>query len=70
MMYKPKSLQNAFDWSDTHLMPGYVPPTIVITVDSPEWPEAYQNWRTGKDPTDSPEWKKGVIMTFQKVTPA
>lgn len=58
IMLTPKSLQNTSDWDVTK-------PTIVITPDQPEWAEAYKKWLSGKNPTDSPEWKKGVIMTFK-----
>ncbi len=51
-----KSLQNKSNW-DTEK------PTIVITTDDPIWTEAYANWLKGKNPTDSPEWKKGVFLT-------
>ncbi len=36
--------------------------TICITKGDPEWDEAYANWIKGKNPTDSKEWKKGVVV--------
>ena len=38
-------------------------PTIIITTNDPGWKEAYLRWISGKNPTDSPEWKKAVIGT-------
>jgi hypothetical protein len=40
-------------------------PTIIVVPTDAEWKEAYSNWIKGKNPTDSPEWKKGVFLTFQ-----
>lgn len=39
-------------------------PTIMIQQGDLGWEEAYQNWLNGKNPTDSPEWKKGVFATW------
>jgi hypothetical protein len=36
-------------------------PTICIEKGSPIWELAYKNWISGKDPTDSKEWKKGIF---------
>ncbi len=36
------------------------PPNIVITEDDPGWEEALAKWKSGKNPTDSKLWKKGV----------
>lgn len=36
-------------------------PTICIMKESLLWDESYENWLKGKLPTDSKEWKKGVI---------
>lgn len=58
MKNKIKSLQNKSDWDEEK-------PTIIIKPTDPEWEEAYQNWINGKNPTSSPEWKKGVILTFE-----
>lgn len=57
MPYKISTLQNTSSFSDEK-------PTIVIQKHTPEWDNAYQNWIIGKNPTDSPEWKKGVFATF------
>jgi hypothetical protein len=58
--YKVCKLQNTSDWSgDT--------PDIVITIDSPEWEQAYINWLNGKNPTQSKHWKRGVFATTKKV---
>jgi antibiotic biosynthesis monooxygenase (ABM) superfamily enzyme len=56
-----KSLQNKSDWDNEK-------PTIVITPNDPEWAQAYKNWLEGKTPTNSPEWKIGVIMTYKEVS--
>ena len=53
----PNSLQNCSDWFN-------VLPTICITPNQPEWTQAYSNWLNGQNPTPSPEWKKGVYLTF------
>lgn len=39
-------------------------PTIIITEDDPGWEVAYERWLDGKNPTDSPEWKKGTVVAF------
>jgi hypothetical protein len=52
------TLQNESNWTGKQ-------PTICIKNDgSPEWKEAYENWLEGKNPTNSPEWKRGVYATF------
>ena len=56
-MLVPNTLQNKSSW-DTDK------PTIIINHSDPNWHEAYENWRNGKNPTNSPEWKKGVFLTF------
>lgn len=39
--------------------------TIVVTENDPEWPEAYANWLSNKKPpTSSPEWLKGVNLSW------
>ena len=38
--------------------------TIVIFEGTPSWHDAYKNWLAGKPPTDSPEWKKGVVLGY------
>lgn len=52
---KPFVLQNQSNY------PGNPSPSIQIFVSSTEWNEAYNNWISGKNPTNSPEWKKGTI---------
>ena len=59
-MLTPKSLQNKSNWDNDK-------PSIVITPDQPQWQEAYSRWLDGKNPTDSPEWKKGVYLTFNNM---
>lgn len=36
--------------------------TIEIHEDFPDWEAAHAAWLSGKPPTNSPEWKKGVFM--------
>ena len=36
-------------------------PTVSIDVNDPGWKNAYESWIDGKNPTNSKEWKKGVI---------
>ena len=36
-------------------------PSIVIEETHPDWKQIVQNWKNGKNPTDSKLWKKGVI---------
>lgn len=59
-MYKIFKLQNAPGFSPSSCFPDQPTPTIVITMFDNNWKEAYQNWISGKNPTDSLEWKKGV----------
>jgi hypothetical protein len=40
------------------------PPTIRIIEGEDGWEAAYNSYIAGKNPTDSPEWKKGVYMLF------
>ena len=54
--FKVVRLQNYSGW-------GKEKPTIKITVNDPEWETAYQNWISGKNPTDSPEWKRVWALT-------
>lgn len=54
--------------SNASAFPGNPDPTIVIKKGDPEWDEAYQNWISGKNPTNSVEWKKGVFGSFDKDT--
>ena len=36
--------------------------TIVIVESDEEWSAAHASWVSGKNPTESPEWKKGVYL--------
>ncbi len=58
-MLTPSSLQNSSDWDEQK-------PTIKIANSDPQWTDAYNNWKNGKNPTDSKEWKKGIFLTFTK----
>jgi hypothetical protein len=60
MGYEVIGLQNTSNYS------GEVP-TIHIGKESPSWDEAYENWCQGKPPTDSQEWKKGVIAVTAEI---
>ena len=51
-------IQNAPSWWEEINHP---PPTVIVQKGDANWDEAYQNWLDGKNPTDSKEWKKGVI---------
>lgn len=42
-------------------------PTIVIEESQPEWEQAIANWKQGKNPTDHPDWKKGVFALTKYV---
>ena len=44
------------------------PPDIIITEDDPEWDQAFKSWLAGKNPTNSPLWKKGVFAETRKKT--
>lgn len=44
-----------------------VSPTIKLLQGEVGWDEAYANWLAGKNPTDSPEWKKGVYLHFEQI---
>jgi hypothetical protein len=59
-MIKIVALQNVSDWAEEI-------PTIKITIFDAGWSEAFENWKKGKNPTDSLEWKKGVfaITSFE-----
>ena len=60
MPYKVTKLQNASPWSDET-------PDIVIKEGDPEWDEAYQNWKSGKNPTNDKLWKKAVIACTETI---
>lgn len=53
-MYVIVALQNSSSF------PGNPAPTIKISVGDDGWENAYHNWKSGLNPTDSVEWKKGV----------
>lgn len=55
MGYQIVKLQN------TSGSPGNEMPTIVIEIDDKEWDQAYANWLSGKNPTNSKEWKRGIF---------
>lgn len=59
-MYQIKALTNSSGF------PGNMPPTIKIVRGEDNWEQAYTNWKQGKNPTDSPEWKKGVFALFEE----
>lgn len=40
---------------------GKAMPSIRITRKDPGWEQAYRRWLDGLNPTESPEWKKGVF---------
>jgi len=60
MGYKIVKLQNKSNWDKEK-------PTICISIDDPEWEEAYKNWQEGKNPTNSPEWKKGIVAITELI---
>jgi hypothetical protein len=62
MGYEVFKLQNSSSF------PGNPEPTVVIEKGSDEWEEAYAHWINGENPTDSKEWKKGVIAVCQEKT--
>ena len=47
--------------------PKALAPTIRIVREDVNWNDAYANWLAGKNPTDSPEWKKGVYLHFEQI---
>ena len=59
-MYKPSKLQNAGSWTGDE-------PTIIISSTDAGWDEAYGKWSKGQNPTNSPDWKKGVFLCFEEV---
>jgi len=36
-------------------------PTIIVDDTMKDWPEIYEKYLTGANPTDSKEWKNGII---------
>ena len=52
--------------SNASSYPGNPPATIEISKQDANWVEAYGNWRIGKNPTDSPEWKKVLSLIRKK----
>jgi hypothetical protein len=57
--HKIKSLQNSSNFA------GNSPPTIVILPTDENWDTAYTNWKNGKNPTNHPDWKKGIFLCFE-----
>lgn len=55
MGYQIVKLQNASNF------PGNQEPTVSVSLGEEGWKEAYNNWLKGKNPTESKEWKKGVV---------
>lgn len=55
MGYMITSFQNASGWDEKI-------PTIIVKNTHPDWDNIYQRWLIGKNPTDSPEWNKGMIF--------
>ena len=43
-------------------------PTIKIVENDLNWEVALALWKTGKPPTDSLEWKKGVFAIFRRLS--
>lgn len=60
MPYQICKFQNASGWTNET-------PTIVISIDTPEWNSAYLNWINGDPPTKSKEWEKGIWACFESV---
>lgn len=60
MGYKIYQLQNASGWDDAK-------PTIIINEHDNDWDKCYEDWKTGKDPTNSPEWSKGVFALTKEI---
>jgi hypothetical protein len=61
MGYKIIKLQNASDY------PGNPTPTVEISILDDGWDVAYSNWLSGKNPTESKEWKKGVFALTELI---
>lgn len=55
MGYVIYKLQNVSQWDSNNN------PTVEISDIALNWIESLNNWRNGKNPTDSPEWKKGIF---------
>jgi hypothetical protein len=41
--------------------------TIIINKYHPQWEEIFQRWKDGKNPTDSREWKHGIIAKSRSI---
>jgi len=54
-------IQNTCFW-------GNDSPTVSIQEEDEGWELALQNWLNGKNPTDDPEWKKGVFATRKNLS--
>jgi hypothetical protein len=48
----------------------HINPTVSISDDDPAWAAAKSNWLKMKPPTDSKEWKVGVIALTKIKSPA
>jgi len=54
------------EWNETE-WDIWTEPTIKITKDDSGWEEAFKNWLEGKPPTDSQEWKKGIVAFCEEI---
>jgi len=59
-MYVIYKLQNVSGWT------GEIP-DIVIDENHPDWDNILQQWKDGKNPTDSKFWKKGIVALTKEV---
>jgi hypothetical protein len=55
MGYKITTLANSSNF------PGNPEPTVKIVIGQKGWEQALENWKQGKAPTVSSDWKKGVF---------
>ncbi len=62
LKYEIFKLSNVSEWDKSQK------PTITLLFGDPGWEEALSRWRTGANPTDSKEWKKGVFADFRLVS--
>ncbi len=42
-------------------------PTIEIDDSHPNWLAIFHDWKMGKNPTDSNEWKKGIFALTKRI---
>ncbi len=61
MGYKIVAFQNTSQNSNNE-------PTIKITNKNPKWIQIYKTWLAGNPPTNSPEWKKGIIAITEPLS--